>query len=524
MTIYRGRAERLGWTHDPDRWIFARYRAGVGLGTSKRRRGGAAWVDWGYEAWSRRSRPVSAAAAATADHTAEPIGRIFQVKHDYTNPDGQDLFIQAPATGLLGYVHLLAGKGDPTFTNNGRYFASSGDAANNFAVGFGTTAFVPYQPESSSFINNGEVYVHDHTQVFGETFGVGATGGFIRNTTRFENHDLFQVVSEHGQADGLINMFPDYALTFVNAADATFSVWSAGTSYGLYYADIYNAGVVEITGEKSFGLGQGVFACYNPTHFENSGTITARSDFVDVTTIAIEIDDDHRSFRNDNLYTNSGVITARIAVYETNIQGVPIHIQNSGTINGIIYLGFGSNLIENSGVINGDIYLNVADEGGGHSFGGTYDGRAGVVNGAVVGGTYVDTFLGGKGGEVFDGKGGADVFNGGGGSDTLIGGGGADTFVYSYSLDSFPRQPDVIADLGNNDWIDLSAIDAIASVKGDQAFTIVSSFDGRPGELEIAYDAGQNVTFFAADLNGDRVANVAIAALGDHRDFQHFHL
>src|SRR6476660_8469090 len=68
------------------------------------------------------------------------------------------------------------------------------------------------------------------------------------------------------------------------------------------------------------------------------------------------------------------------------------------------------------------------------------------------------------------GGGGADTIKGGGGADILTGGQGADRFVFAALTDSAPSARDLITDfIPGTDIIDLSAIDANTSAKGNQA-------------------------------------------------------
>jgi Ca2+-binding RTX toxin-like protein len=115
------------------------------------------------------------------------------------------------------------------------------------------------------------------------------------------------------------------------------------------------------------------------------------------------------------------------------------------------------------------------------------------------------------------------------GADTLIGGGGSDYFGYDNLLrNSTPQAPDLIIGLHqsnggpNDDFIDLTEIDANWTKDGDQAFKIVSGFTHKAGQLVRSYDAGKDLTSFLLDVNGDGVADMQINALGNHLDFSHF--
>jgi Ca2+-binding RTX toxin-like protein len=82
-----------------------------------------------------------------------------------------------------------------------------------------------------------------------------------------------------------------------------------------------------------------------------------------------------------------------------------------------------------------------------------------------------DSLVGGKGNDSLDGGGGTDTLVGGGDADTLTGGADADVFRFLSAKDSATTAPDFITDFKHKlDKLDLSAIDAVASVVGDQAF------------------------------------------------------
>lgn len=150
---------------------------------------------------------------------------------------------------------------------------------------------------------------------------------------------------------------------------------------------------------------------------------------------------------------------------------------------------------------------------------------------AILGGA--DTISGGGQGDFIFGYGGADLLrgmagedfiNGGLGADTLVGGKGKDKFQVSAAGESSAAAPDLIADLRDNDKLKLKAVDADRTAAGDQAFVLVSAFGGHAGELVVAYDAGENLTRFMGDTDGDGVANLVIEATGDHTTYDHFQL
>jgi serralysin len=108
--------------------------------------------------------------------------------------------------------------------------------------------------------------------------------------------------------------------------------------------------------------------------------------------------------------------------------------------------------------------------------------------------------------QTLSGNAGANVLNGGAGNDTLIGRGGADRFVFSNFGDT-DRISDFVSGV---DRIDLSSLDANASVDGNQAFNFIedAAFSGAAGELR-AY-ASEGVRYVAGDVNGDGIADFTI--------------
>lgn len=127
----------------------------------------------------------------------------------------------------------------------------------------------------------------------------------------------------------------------------------------------------------------------------------------------------------------------------------------------------------------------------------------------VIGSDFADTLTGN---EL------ANDMTGGGGADTLSGGKGKDTFVFLALSDSTSKADgqDTIEDFlrKQKDVIDLSAIDANADKKNDQAFVLHegTKFSGKNGDL-IFSDKGAD-TLLRADVDGDRKADFAILVEG----------
>jgi Ca2+-binding RTX toxin-like protein len=115
------------------------------------------------------------------------------------------------------------------------------------------------------------------------------------------------------------------------------------------------------------------------------------------------------------------------------------------------------------------------------------------------------------------GSGGNDVLVGAGGQGTLTGGTGADRFVHGSAAQSpVGAGADRIIDFSHaqGDWIDLAAIDANATVAGNQASSCIGNglYTGVAGQLRTAVFGG--ITVIGGDLNGDKITDFHIALTG----------
>ncbi|MDW9477917.1 protease [Sinorhizobium meliloti] len=130
----------------------------------------------------------------------------------------------------------------------------------------------------------------------------------------------------------------------------------------------------------------------------------------------------------------------------------------------------------------------------------------------LYGNTGVNIVAGGGGNDLLHGYAGNDVVQGGSGADQLYGGYGADRFVFKILTESSGNSFDTIFDFltGEQDRVDLSAIDASASISGNQAFKFISTaaFSGTTGELR--YVKQSSDTYIYADVNGDKAADLMI--------------
>ncbi|WP_318248070.1 M10 family metallopeptidase C-terminal domain-containing protein [Novosphingobium huizhouense] len=124
-----------------------------------------------------------------------------------------------------------------------------------------------------------------------------------------------------------------------------------------------------------------------------------------------------------------------------------------------------------------------------------------------------DTLNGGSGADKLIGGGGDDTLRGGSGRDVLTGGTGADRFVFAGGeTGKLHTGADRITDFAHaqGDRIDLSAIDANATLAGNQAFAFIGAgaFGKVAGQLHAVLDGGN--TYVEGDVNGDGLADFAI--------------
>lgn len=145
----------------------------------------------------------------------------------------------------------------------------------------------------------------------------------------------------------------------------------------------------------------------------------------------------------------------------------------------------------------------------------------------VIGTQFADVIHGGGANNVLSGLAGNDLLNGhaandkligGLGADKLYGGADADTFVFSTVKDSTVAAVgrDTIFDFSQQegDRIALSAIDANAKAKGNQAFTFINddAFSHHAGELRYVHSGSNTLVY--GDVNGDAKADFAILLKG----------
>ena len=214
---------------------------------------------------------------------------------------------------------------------------------------------------------------------------------------------------------------------------------------------------------------------------------------------------------------NTGLIEGDYAVGRGGFDSISeaIVVKNSGTIRGEIAAftmygpenGPGDDLITNTGKIYGKIDFRRGDD--------LYDGRKGFIDSVVSGGEGGDRLYGGKENNILQGDAGNDSLMGRLGSDQLSGGAGKDVFIFTSVGDSTVKLAgrDMITDFSqiDDDIINLKAIDADSTEKGNQHFDLIGKhgFSGEAGELRFQQKAED--TLISADVNGDGKADFTIA-------------
>ncbi|UZW56245.1 cadherin domain-containing protein [Sphingobium sp. JS3065] len=138
-------------------------------------------------------------------------------------------------------------------------------------------------------------------------------------------------------------------------------------------------------------------------------------------------------------------------------------------------------------------------------------------NDTLIGNGGADILTGNGGNDAIDGGAGADRITGGAGADMLTGGADADLFIYTATGNSTPAVMDRIMDFEHGvDRIDLSGIDAMSALFGNQAFSFIgnAAFSGA-GQLHFHSDGTD--TFIEANVdNNPATVEFAIRLIGVH--------
>ncbi len=229
---------------------------------------------------------------------------------------------------------------------------------------------------------------------------------------------------------------------------------------------------------------------------------------------------------SSEIINNAGTIAGSLSLQKGRDT---INVTGNGIIQGTVAMGDDADTVTISG--NGSITGRV-DLGAGND---TYTG--GALKDDVYGGTGADTINGNAGNDLIYGYLEADTIKAGAGADNIIGGaardslmggsvvggndGARDYFIYSAITDSGSAfaTADVIWDFNAGtaataDRILLAAIDAKSGTATNDAFTWIgtAAFSGVAGQLRQATNSGFTVVY--GDVNGDRVADIAIDIYG----------
>jgi hypothetical protein len=391
-----------------------------------------------------------------------------------------------------------------------------------------TTAAVAASFHCAAEVTN-DGLIHAEAQYASQAFYFQALSGIERS--HLTNSGQITVSAQNNQAlaiGGLVDVVNIGSIE----ADSAFAAALVSTSGG----SLDNSGSIDASGSMQ------IRTVRMNGDLHNSGEITATATVT--TAVALEFVADGFVFDNggsikaldtgesqatgvvisasssaaEQVIDNSGLIQARFA-FTSAASSTSIILDNTGQILGDVRFNEMADELHNSGKIVGAVYLDAGDD--------SYltEGK-GKLTGAVFGGDGNDLIIGGKTGETLSGDGpfgsGDDSLTGGGGADSLSGGAGSDRFVYLKLADSAGAKADLITDLGDEDIIDLSKIDANSTRDGNQAFHLVAALDGHAGQVALTYDAANDVTRLKLDVDGDAKADATILISGDLHGFTNF--
>ncbi|EAX4319101.1 serralysin family metalloprotease [Salmonella enterica subsp. enterica serovar Richmond] len=138
---------------------------------------------------------------------------------------------------------------------------------------------------------------------------------------------------------------------------------------------------------------------------------------------------------------------------------------------------------------------------------------AGVTIENAIGGSGNDVIVGNNADNVIKGGAGDDIIYGGGGQEQLWGGSGNNIFVYADLNDSLASTPDKIWDFeSGKSRIDLSSFDP---GHNDYDFIrFVDHFSGEAGEALLSYDAQNNLSELALNVNGGSSPDFLVQIVG----------
>lgn len=180
-----------------------------------------------------------------------------------------------------------------------------------------------------------------------------------------------------------------------------------------------------------------------------------------------------------------------------------------------------------------DVSVNlITGEAGGAAAGDDFTGfedlAGGSGNDILVGDTLANRLFGGHGNDMLMGAAGNDVLVGNDDADTLVGGAGVDVLRGGLGADIFrftapgdsgvaggPRDRIVDFSQAEGDRIDLSFIDANATLAGNQAFVLVQTGFSAAGQVRTQQIGGNTFVFANTDAN-PATAEFSILLFGTH--------
>ena len=376
------------------------------------------------------------------------------------------------------------------------------------------------------------------------------------------NAGLLRVEAALSDATGVAARDSELPVVNTGRIEVTADVLARGV-HGI--EGLWNSGSIVASGTGS-AIAVDLYANQTRDVLVNSGSIIAVNAGSSEPSVALKLSNATLDYTAGGVYVNmkiwnSGTLRGDYAI--RNYQQVfpqPVagyDIFNTGSITGRVALGIGNDLLRGSlysrydGGAGYDSAIVTADDSRTSilfEYGGWANGKlyqifvGGVASSSIRGiedltfsaGEAADRITGGPGNDTLEGNGGVDrlkgndgddVLDGGShrdrlegglGSDTLTGGQGSDIFRFRSVEESRLGGEDLITDLSASDRIDLSFIDADATIEGDQAFLQVAAFTGAAGQLRLTYDAGAQQTTLAVDVNGDGQADFALLITGEH--------
>lgn len=395
-------------------------------------------------------------------------------------------------------IFTYAESGDRLIVNAGVTLSTQGDYA----------VHADYLSSLHATIN-GTLFAPGEAALYADGSSIELTVGSRGRLETSNGLAAFQASYDSSVANhGVIRGETGYGIVLTSTTTGLVENW--GVIYGrqgaLNYQTSQNATIVN-HGIMETRWTSALYSDAGTTHLANDGFIRATGESAWAMQVAGSIfNPDATTATIDN----SGSIASSLDV-AFFAAGASMNIVNEGTISGatgsLTFIFSGADTIRNDGLLDGRAMLGAGDD--------VYHGEAGRVSGAVwgqagddllVGGVWADILGGGSGDDTITGGAGADALTGSTGADCISGGSGDDVFrfatagesigdriVCSGGVPAFER-----AGIDGGDQIDVSAIDANASLPGFQHFVFGTSHG--VGRLW-AVDVG-NVTHIRGNTTG----------------------